>query len=52
MMMNDVMIVVRMLIDLMMGGDPTLPPGHNELVTIARLLSEIRDWVETWIWRS
>jgi len=43
--MTDLLIILRMLTDLLTGGDPTLPSGHNELIPIAQLLSAIRDYV-------
>lgn len=42
--MTDILIVIRMLLDLLTGGDPTLPSGHNELVTIWHILTQIYDW--------
>lgn len=43
--LQDSLIALRMLLDLVIGGDPTLPPGHNELAPLAQLFSAIRDYV-------
>lgn len=40
-----VLIIIRMLGDLITGGDPTLPGGYPELVPLARILAHIYDLI-------
>lgn len=49
--MDTLMVILRMMSDLMTGGDPTLPVGHNELIPVARLFALIYDTILTFVGR-
>lgn len=44
-MIHDLLIIARMLIDLLTGGDPTVPSNHPELWPLARELARIHDLI-------
>ncbi len=45
-MMHELTIIARMLLDLLTGGDPTIPSGHPELIPLARLFAVLASIIQ------
>ena len=45
--MNDIVIVIKDIIGLFNLTDPTLPPHHNELIPVIKILAYIYDLILT-----